>query len=151
MRQPDANAEAGVRGSFQEEAREQEQDAREQEQDAREQAQDAREQAQDARATSIELGAETFAGLMRRFGRNPALALAGYNAGGGTVAAWLKTRGSLELDEFVEEIPIAETRGYVRSVLRSYNTYRLLYGGKATVVALGVAVGGRTPANPSGP
>jgi soluble lytic murein transglycosylase len=37
----------------------------------------------------------------------------------------------MALDEFVEEIPIQETRGYVKRVLRSYAAYRLLYGGGA--------------------
>jgi soluble lytic murein transglycosylase len=36
-------------------------------------------------------------------------------------------RGGLDLDEFVEEIPVEETRGYVKRVLRSYAAYRLLY------------------------
>ncbi len=42
----------------------------------------------------------------------------------------------MPLDAWVEEIPIAETRGYVKRVLRSYNTYQLLYGrpAKAPVV-----------------
>ena len=41
---------------------------------------------------------------------------------------WLEQRRGLELDEFVEEIPVEETRGYVKRVLRSYAAYRLLYG-----------------------
>jgi soluble lytic murein transglycosylase len=84
---------------------------------------------------NIQLGVETLSGFLKRFGNNAALALAAYNAGGGAVGAWLRTRGDLNLDEFVEEIPIAETRGYVRRVLRTYNTYRLLYAGQATSVA----------------
>ena len=40
-------------------------------------------------------------------------------------------RAALPLDEFVEEIPIEETRGYVKRVLRSYAAYRLLYGAAA--------------------
>jgi soluble lytic murein transglycosylase len=44
------------------------------------------------------------------------------------VNRWLETRRDLEIDEFVEEIPVEETRGYVKRVLRSYAAYRLLYG-----------------------
>ena len=44
---------------------------------------------------------------------------------------WLSERGKLPLDAFVEEIPVQETRGYVKRVLRSYAAYRLLYGERA--------------------
>ena len=50
------------------------------------------------------------------------------------------SRSGLELDAFVEEIPLAETRSYVKRVLRSYNTYRMLYGGtsaEASTTAVG--------------
>jgi soluble lytic murein transglycosylase len=52
------------------------------------------------------------------------------------VSRWLDQRPVLELDEFVEEIPIEETRGYVKRVLRSYAAYRLLYGGDGQSAAL---------------
>ncbi len=35
----------------------------------------------------------------------------------------------LPLDEFVEQIPVDETRAYVKRVLRSYAVYVTLYGG----------------------
>ncbi len=79
-------------------------------------------------AISIQLGARFLGDLIRRFEGSVALALAAYNAGGGAVGRWLADRADLELDEFVEEIPIEETRGYVKRVLRSYAAYRLLYG-----------------------
>jgi hypothetical protein len=40
----------------------------------------------------------------------------------------MDARRGLELDEFVEEIPVEETRGYVKRVMRSYAAYQLLYG-----------------------
>ena len=76
---------------------------------------------------NIRIGSAYLGDLMRRFEGTFELALAGYNAGGGAVDRWRRDRPDLELDEWVEEIPIAETRGYVKRVLRSYNTYRLLY------------------------
>lgn len=79
-------------------------------------------------ALNIQLGAAYLGRLLSRFGGNPVYALAGYNAGASTVDRWRSTRSGLELDAFVEEIPIAETRGYVKRVLRSYNSYRLLSG-----------------------
>ncbi|HSN14612.1 MAG TPA: lytic transglycosylase domain-containing protein, partial [Anaeromyxobacteraceae bacterium] len=78
--------------------------------------------------TNIRIGAAYLGELLARYGRQPALALAAYNAGSGAVARWLQARGAMELDEFVEEIPIDETRGYVKRVLRTFAAYRLLSG-----------------------
>ncbi len=77
---------------------------------------------------NIRLGASYLGDLLKRFGGSAPLALAAYNAGEGNARAWWRSRGSLPLDEFVEEIPIQETRGYVKRVLRSYAAYRMLYG-----------------------
>ncbi len=79
-------------------------------------------------ALNIRLGAVHFGDLLRRFGGSAPLAIAAYNAGDTPVRAWWRARSALALDEFVEEIPIQETRGYVKRVLRSYAAYRLLYG-----------------------
>ena len=92
-------------------------------------------------AVSVRLGATYFGGLLRRYGGSEALALAAYNAGGSPVARWLEKRRSLPLDAFVEEIPMQETRGYVKRVLRSYAVYRFLYGdGSDKAVLLGQAL-----------
>jgi soluble lytic murein transglycosylase len=62
-----------------------------------------------------------------RYYPDPALALAAYNAGPGRVARW-RTRGGAEDPElFVERIRFTETRGYVRTVLRSRALYAALY------------------------
>jgi soluble lytic murein transglycosylase len=79
-------------------------------------------------ALNIRLGSRYLGDLVRQFGGSVPLALAAYNAGGGAVRRWLEQRRGLALDEFVEEIPVEETRGYVKRVLRSYAAYRLLYG-----------------------
>jgi soluble lytic murein transglycosylase len=77
---------------------------------------------------NIRIGARYLADLLERYDGSAALALAAYNAGMGAVGRWLTERGGLALDEFVEEIPYEETRGYVKRVLRSYAAYRMLYG-----------------------
>ena len=76
---------------------------------------------------SIRLGAHYLATLLRQFNGNVAHALAAYNAGPLAVRRWSAALPEAELDEWIEEIPISETRGYVKRVLRTYNTYRLLY------------------------
>jgi soluble lytic murein transglycosylase len=82
-------------------------------------------------ATSIRIGSAYLGELLRRYGGSPALALAAYNAGENAVGRWRTAGPGLALDEFVEEIPYAETRGYVKRVLRSYASYRLLSGSAA--------------------
>ncbi|HEU4382389.1 MAG TPA: transglycosylase SLT domain-containing protein [Anaeromyxobacteraceae bacterium] len=79
-------------------------------------------------ALNIRLGAAHLGDLLSRFGGSAALALAAYNAGGGAARDWWRARATMPLDEFVEEIPLQETRGYVKRVLRSYAAYRMLYG-----------------------
>lgn len=91
---------------------------------------------------NIRLGSRYLGDLVRRFDGSVPLALAAYNAGAGAVGRWMETRRGLELDEFVEEIPVEETRGYVKRVMRSYAAYRLLYGDAA---AEGPVAGGPPP------
>jgi soluble lytic murein transglycosylase len=55
-------------------------------------------------------------------------ALAAYNAGPGRVKQWLKDVNTTDWDEFIERLPFAETRLYVKSVLRNYGMYQRLYG-----------------------
>ncbi len=58
---------------------------------------------------------------------NSVLAIAGYNAGPGNVTKWVKQFGATDLDEFIEEIPFAETQNYVKNVLGNYWNYLLIY------------------------
>jgi soluble lytic murein transglycosylase len=53
--------------------------------------------------------------------------LASYNAGKGRVTQWLSGTQYNEPAEFVESIPITETRNYVQTVLRNADVYRKLY------------------------
>jgi soluble lytic murein transglycosylase len=79
-------------------------------------------------ALNIRLGASYLGDLVRRYGGEVALALAAYNAGAGAVDRWREAMPGLPLDEFVEQIPVDETRGYVKRVLRSYSAYATLRG-----------------------
>ncbi|HET7752723.1 MAG TPA: transglycosylase SLT domain-containing protein [Anaeromyxobacteraceae bacterium] len=80
-------------------------------------------------ATNIRLGAHHLGSLVKRFRGSAPLAIAAYNVGEAPVRRWVRERGTLPLDAFVEEIPVQETRGYVKRVLRSYAAYHLLLGG----------------------
>ncbi|HSN92761.1 MAG TPA: lytic transglycosylase domain-containing protein [Anaeromyxobacteraceae bacterium] len=79
-------------------------------------------------SVNLRIGARYLSELLERYDGSAALALAAYNAGMGAVGRWLEEGRDRSLDEFVEEIPYDETRGYVKRVLRSYAAYHLLYG-----------------------
>jgi soluble lytic murein transglycosylase len=76
--------------------------------------------------TNITLGARHLVSLLQRFDNKVELALAAYNAGQSRVDQWLKNFGNVEMTEFVERIPFAETRVYVKQVLTNEAHYRRL-------------------------
>ncbi len=77
---------------------------------------------------NIVLGTRFLALLSDKSKVVPALLPAGYNAGRGALERWLKARGHLPLDLFIETIPFEETRGYTKRVNAAYATYQFLYG-----------------------
>jgi len=83
---------------------------------------------------NLRLGTTHLARLVRQYDSVEA-ALAAYNAGEGRVAQWRAGRTFSEPAEFVESIPITETREYVQIVLRNREIYRSLYGTPATASA----------------
>jgi soluble lytic murein transglycosylase len=76
---------------------------------------------------NLKLGARYLSDLLTHQKGVVQFALASYNAGEGAVGRWRRDTPGAALDEWVEEIPVQETRGYVKRVLRSYVTYKLLY------------------------
>lgn len=84
---------------------------------------------------NIRIGATYLSGLVQQFKGVKQYAIASYNAGPSAVNRWRGERPDAEVDEWVEEIPLTETRGYVKRVLRSYNTYQLLYGAPEAATA----------------
>jgi len=79
--------------------------------------------------TSVSIGAWYISYLMKRFKGDPILVAASYNAGPEAVSGWLGKNGNGAVrDEFVENIPFSETRGYVKKVLRNYAEYKRIYG-----------------------
>jgi len=77
---------------------------------------------------NLDFGIEHLAEALDRFSF-PELALAAYNAGADRVTQWLSQRGA-DQDPlvFTERIPFAETRDYVRKVLRNHAFYQALHG-----------------------
>jgi soluble lytic murein transglycosylase len=77
-------------------------------------------------ADNIRLGTAELAAMLERFSGNWIHAFAAYNAGPARVQKWAAEFGSLAPDEFIEEIPFAETNLYVKLVLRNYWSYKML-------------------------
>ncbi|KPJ67598.1 hypothetical protein AMJ44_07190 [candidate division WOR-1 bacterium DG_54_3] len=79
---------------------------------------------------NIQMGTYYLANLIKRFDGNIPLALASYNGGPVRVQKWLKKYDhDPDLDVFIEDIPLRETRYYVKKVLKSYYGYKRTYSG----------------------
>jgi soluble lytic murein transglycosylase len=76
---------------------------------------------------SITLGTHYFAVLMQRYQGNVVLALTGYNAGPARASRWREQWSGVPTDEFIERIPLDETRNYVKLTLRNLMVYERLY------------------------
>ena len=76
---------------------------------------------------SIKLGTWYLDHTHDEYADNSLLAVASYNAGPGAVADWVKETGTSDPDQFVEQIPYPETKGYVKSVFENYWNYLRLY------------------------
>ncbi|QQS45600.1 MAG: transglycosylase SLT domain-containing protein [Acidobacteriota bacterium] len=75
---------------------------------------------------NIQLGTAYVKQLMDRFGRFEYVAAA-YNGGPTRVSRWINQLPNNEIEEWVESIPISETRLYVQGVYRNAGHYQRLY------------------------
>lgn len=75
---------------------------------------------------NIQLGTAYLADMIRNFGRFE-YAAAAYNGGPGRVSRWLRELPTSEIEEWVDSIPITETRLYVQGVWRNARHYQRLY------------------------
>lgn len=73
---------------------------------------------------NLKIGAKYLDVVHNQLGDSPFLSLAGYNAGPHRVETWVGEWGNVPTDEYVERIPFRETRGYVRRVTTTWQTYR---------------------------
>lgn len=82
---------------------------------------------------NVRLGEAYLARMLERFDGSYVLALAAYNAGPGRVSRWIEEMGDprdpgVDQADWVEMIPIYETRNYVQRVLESAYVYRMKFG-----------------------
>ncbi|WP_133365510.1 lytic transglycosylase domain-containing protein [Qipengyuania sediminis] len=95
--------------------------------------------------TNIRLGDGYFARMMSYYGGSYPLAVAAYNAGPGNVNKWLRAngdprQGGVSWIDWIERIPLSETRNYVHRVIENAAAYEQLYparapGGRPRVVS----------------
>ncbi|MEM7651106.1 MAG: lytic transglycosylase domain-containing protein [Pseudomonadota bacterium] len=81
-------------------------------------------------AHNIQLGSKYLTDMVRRYNGAYPMAIAAYNAGPGRVDKWLKTigdprKGEIDWIDWIESIPIYETRNYVQRVMEGVYVYRL--------------------------
>ena len=81
---------------------------------------------------NIRLGDGYFARMMDYYGGSYPLAVAAYNAGPGNVNKWLRANGdprtgAISWIDWIEKIPIYETRNYVQRVVENAAMYETLY------------------------
>ncbi|MEO5341559.1 MAG: lytic transglycosylase domain-containing protein [Magnetococcus sp. MYC-9] len=84
-------------------------------------------------AYNLTLGQSYLARMLRLFEGDLLLAVASYNAGPGRGLAWRASRNKEEPIAFIEKIPFAETREYVKRVLHGWAVYRIQLQGSASL------------------
>ena len=97
---------------------------------------------------NVKLGTLYLSDLLNAYG-TPEAALAAYNAGETHVEEWNAGQNYQETAEFVESIPITQTREYVQIVARNAELYRQIYRrGPATIaIASSTASADAVPAD----
>jgi len=82
---------------------------------------------------NVAIGSAYLQELLDRYGGSYVLAIASYNAGPGRVSGWLNTFGdprnpNVDVVDWIETMPIYETRNYVQRVLENLHLYRARLG-----------------------
>jgi len=82
---------------------------------------------------NMQMGAAEIAGLLKDYRGSYIMTFAGYNAGRGRVQQWVAQHGDprdpkVDAVDWVERIPIAETRNYVQRVMENLQVYRARFG-----------------------
>ncbi len=85
---------------------------------------------------NLMLGDGYFRRMLEYYGGSYPLAVAAYNAGPGNVNRWLRDygdprTGSIDWVDWIEKIPLSETRNYVQRVLENAVVYETMYPQRA--------------------
>jgi soluble lytic murein transglycosylase len=78
-------------------------------------------------SVAVPLGAAYLHELLDRFAGQLDVSLAAYNAGTAAVARWLPPK-SMDADVWIENIPYAETRGYVQHIVEHIAAFAYVSG-----------------------
>ncbi|MFN2238053.1 MAG: transglycosylase SLT domain-containing protein [Thermoanaerobaculia bacterium] len=81
---------------------------------------------------NVDLGTRYLRHVINLFDGNIELALAGYNGGPYRIRRWRQGNPSQPLDEFIEGMPLSETRGYVKRITLLRTSYQELYGSRTS-------------------
>ena len=76
---------------------------------------------------NIQMGSWYMKSLMDQFDNNHALVAGAYNGGPGRMRRWIAAKQIPDLDEFIEDIGIDQTRRHIKKVIDSYIIYQQLY------------------------
>ena len=88
---------------------------------------------------NMQMGAAELSNLLTGYNGSYILTFAGYNAGRGRVKQWIAAYGDprdphVDPVDWVERIPIAETRNYVARIMENLQVYRARFGGGSKLV-----------------
>ena len=81
---------------------------------------------------NTQMGAAELSALLSEYRGSHIMTFAGYNAGRGRVRQWIKLHGdprdpAVDAIDWVERIPLAETRNYVQRVMENLGVYRVRF------------------------
>src|SRR4051812_18423932 len=87
---------------------------------------------------NTQMGAAELSALMSEYRGNQIMTFAGYNAGRGRVREWVQARGDprdpkVDPVDWVERIPLSETRNYVQRVIENVLVYRARFEASSVV------------------
>jgi soluble lytic murein transglycosylase len=89
---------------------------------------------------NTQMGAAELSALLKEYTGSHIMTFAGYNAGRGRVRDWVKLYGdprdpNVDAIDWVERIPLSETRNYVQRVIENLQVYRVRFDSGATVMS----------------
>ncbi|WP_151776815.1 lytic transglycosylase domain-containing protein [Acinetobacter brisouii] len=78
--------------------------------------------------TNVRYGTYYLSMIQGQLSDNAVLATAGYNAGPNRARRWQASTGTIAADQYVESIPLSETRDYVKNVMTNATHYGSVLG-----------------------